>query len=495
MAQQRQVATLTPEGEIAVDFIERFCVQSKGAEGGRLIKLRPWQRQLVLDLLKSDPLTGLRQHRTGLIGVAKKNGKSLLSSTLAAYFLNEDPEPGGEIYSAAAAKDQARIVFDETKKMIEGSPALAKRCIPYRDAIECVSGTVYRVISADARTQDGINPSVCIFDEVHRQPTSELWSIVQMGMAARSQPLLLGISTAGDGPEGICWDLYSYGKQVQSGEIDDPTFFFRWWEPKDPQASHLDPSLWQEANPGLGDFLSHEAIEAESKQLSESDFRRFRLNQWPAGAGNWLPQGAWEPLKSDRIIEPGSVPIVLSFDGSYADDATAIVGATVEEVPHVMVMGLWEKPIMRPTWRVPLDEVKARVIQLIDEWHPLEFAVDPSFWKDVLLEVERERPRQVIIEVPPRNARSVPATQLFFQLVTSKRLTHDGNPALARHIGNAKLVQTSAGGVIRKETKGSTKKIDLAVAALMAVDRAKALAKKTRKHTVWDLAELLKEGN
>ena len=121
MAQQRQVATLTPEGEIAVDFIERFCVQSKGAEGGRLIKPRPWQRQLVLDLLKSDPMTGLRQHRTGLIGVAKKNGKSLLSSTLAAYFLNEDPEPGGEIYSAAAAKDQARIVFDETKKMIEGS--------------------------------------------------------------------------------------------------------------------------------------------------------------------------------------------------------------------------------------------------------------------------------------------------------------------------------------------------------------------------------------
>ena len=488
-----KTAPLRHEGRIAVDFIEKFCVQSKGAEGGKLIRLRDWQRQLTVDLLEPDPITGLRKHRTALIGMAKKNGKSLVSSAWAAYFLNVDPEPGGEIYSAASAKEQAKIVFDETKKMVEASPDLSKRCIPYRDAIECVSGSVYRAISADAGTQDGINPSICIFDEVHRQPDSELWSIVQLGMATRRQPMLIGITTAGAGAEGICWDLYDYGRRVQAGEIEDPTFFFRWWQPTNPQVDHLDRIAWAEANPGLGDFLPVAAVVAESKQLPEGDFRRLRLNQWPAGAGNWLPQGAWEPLKSDRVIKPGSVPIVLSFDGSFSDDATAIVGATIEAEPHVMVLGIWEKPPMQPTWRVPLEDVKQRVIELIDTWHPVEFAVDPSFWKDVLLEIERERPRQLILEVPQRNARSVPATQLFFQLVTSGRLTHDGNPALARHIGNAKLVQTPSGGVIRKETKGSAKKIDLAVAALMAVDRAKALAGKRRRHTAWDLNELLKE--
>lgn len=481
---------LVPDGDLAIDFVERFCVQSKGAEGGKLIRLRGWQKTIVRELLSVDTQTGLRLHRTALIGMAKKNGKSLLSSTLAAFFLNVDTEPGGEIYSAAASKDQAKIVFNETKKMIESSPALLDRCTPYRDAIECVNGTVYRAISADARTQDGINPSVCVFDEVHRQPSSELWSIVQMGMAARRQPLLIGITTAGDGPLGICWDLYDYGRRVKSGEIDDPTFYFRWFEPENPKVSHLDRDAWAEANPGLGDFLSWEAVEAESKQLPEGDFRRLRLNQWPSGVGNWLPQGSWAPLASDRKVVPGETKIVLSFDGSYSDDATAIVGATIEEKPHVMVLGLWEKPVMQPTWRVPLHEVKQTLMSLIDEWNPVELVVDPSFWKDILLEVERERPRVLIVETPPRNARTAPATQLFFQLVTSGRISHDGNPALARHVGNAQLVQTAQGGVIRKETKGSSKKIDLAVAAVMAVDRAVALSRKGSRVRIWNLADL-----
>ncbi len=483
------------EGHRAVSFVEQFCIQSKGAEGGSRIKLRQWQRDLYIGLLQPGP-NGKRKNRTALIGVAKKNGKSLLGSTLATYFLNLDPEPGGEIYSAAAAKDQAGIVFNETKKMVEASPTLTKRCKVYRDVIECVNGTVYRVIAADARTQDGINPSVCIFDEVHRQPDSELWSIVQMGMAARSQPLLIGITTAGDGPEGICWDLYDYGKRLQSGEIEDPTFFFRWWEPKQPDADFRDPAVWQEANPGLGDFLSYEAVEAESKQLPEGDFRRLRLNQWPAGAGDWLPAGLWDELTISRQVSPKEVEIVFAFDGSFTDDSTAIVGATIEKNPHIMVMAKWEKPINEPTWRVPLDEVKAKVFELIDEWKPSEFVIDPSGWKDVFEAISTERPKQVLLEYPQSPARMVPATQQFFQAASGHALSHDGNKALARHIGNAKLVQTARGSQIRKETKGSKKKIDLAVAALMAVDRARALfGKKPRKHGVWDLNELLKEKN
>lgn len=466
-------------------------MQSKGTEGGTLIKLRPWQQDLIRDLLVHTP-SGTRKHRTALIGMAKKNGKSLLGSALATYFLNVDPEPGGEIYSMAAAKDQARIVFDETKKMIEASPLLSRRCKPYRDAIECVSGTVYKTRAADAKSQDGINPSVCIFDEVHRQPNSELWSIVQMGMATRRQPLLIGITTAGAGPEGLCWDLYDFGKRIQTGEIDDPSFFFRWYEPKDLKANHKDEKTWAEANPGLGDFISYEAVRAEVNIQSEADFRRLRLNQWPTGAGDWLPKGTWESLASDRVIEPGKVDVVFAFDGSHSDDSTALVGCTVEAKPKIFVVGHWEKPINQPSWRVNVDEVERAILAAAQVWKPREIVADPFRWQRSLQFLAKEIGEKTVLEFPQSPARMVPATQRFYQSAVAQLIEHDDNKALARHIGNAKLHMSAMGGQIRKTTRGSGQKIDLAVCSIMAYERASVLAGKVKKvPQVWDLSKLV----
>jgi len=477
------------EGDRVVSFVESFCVQSKGSEGGKIIRYRPWQKELTTSLFATNPETGKRKHRTALIGVAKKNGKSLLGSTWATYLLNADPEPGGEIYSCASAKDQAKIVFDETVKMIEASPALSKRARIYKTAVECVTGTVYRAIAAEARTQDGINPSACIFDEVHRQPSSELWSIVQMGMATRSQPLLIGITTAGDGPEGLCWDLYDYGKRVQSGEIEDSSFFFRWYEPANAKVSHLNRDAWQDANPGLGDYLSWEAVEAESQQLPESDFRRLRLNQWPSGAGDWLPTGVWASRYTEREIEPGSVDVVFAFDGSFSDDSTALVAVTVEKVPHIMVIGHWEKPLNNPHWRVPIDEVENEILRQAKIWKPREIVADPFRWQRSLQFLSRELGERTVLEFPQSPSRMVPATQRMYQSAVAGSFTHDGNRAMARHVGNAKLHQTSAGGQLRKTSKGSGQKIDLAVCAVMAYERASVLAGKGRAK-IWDLNKL-----
>lgn len=484
------------EGHRAVDFIERFCVQSKGAEGGKLIKLRSWQQEIIVDVFQPSLITKKRKHRTALFGVAKKNSKSLLGSTLATYLLNADPEPGGEIYSAAASRDQAGIVFDETKKMIEASPALANRCKIYKSAIECVSGTVYKVIAADARTQDGINPSACIFDEVHRQPSSELWSIVQMGMAAREQPILIGITTAGAGPEGICWDLYEYGKRVQSGEVDDPSFYFKWYEPSNPKCDFNDRAAWKEANPGLGDFISYEAVQAESQQLQEGDFRRLRLNQWPSGAGDWLPQGTWETLESDRIVEPGSVDVVFAFDGSFSDDSTALVGCTIEPKPHLMKLAHWEKPLNDPHWRVPIDQVEKTILELAKLWKPREIVADPYRWQRSLQFLSNELGEKTVLEFPQSPSRMVPATERFYKSAVAGLMTQDGDKALARHIGNAKLHQGAQGGQIRKTTKGSGQKIDLAVCAVMSFERASVLAgTKRRKPRAWDLNALINDEN
>ena len=435
---------------------------------------------------------GLRKHRTALIGMPKKNGKSLIGSALATYFLNVDPEPGGEIFSLAAAKDQAKIVFDETKKMIEASPLLLKRCRLYKDAIECVNGTVYKTRAADAKSQDGINPSVCIFDEVHRQPNADLWSIVQMGMATRRQPLLIGITTAGAGPEGLCWDLYDFGKRVQSGEINDPSFYFKWFEPDDLRADYRDERVWAEANPGLGDFISYDAVRAEVNIQSEGDFRRLRLNQWPSGAGDWLPKGTWEQLDSTRLLEPGKVDVVFAFDGAFNNDSTALVGCTIEEKPQLFVVAHWEKPINEPSWRVDIHEVERTILEEARRWKPKEIVADPYRWQRSLEFLANELGERVVLEFPQSPSRMVPATQRFYQSAVAGLLEHDGNKALARHIGNAKLKMTAAGGQIHKTTKGSGQKIDLAVCAIMAYERAAVLAGKAQKvPTVWDLSKYI----
>lgn len=424
--------------------------------------------------------------------MAKKNGKSLLGSALATYFLNVDPEPGGEIFSLAAAKEQAGIVFNETKKMIKASPLLLERCKIYKDAIECVSGTVYKTRSADAKTQDGINPSVCIFDEVHRQPNSELWSVAQMGMATRREPLLIGITTAGAGPEGLCWDLYDFGKRIESGEIIDPSFFFRWFEPADLKANFRDESVWAEANPGLGDFISYDAVRAEINIQSEADFRRLRLNQWSSGAGDWLPKGTWEGLSSTRVIEPGKVDVVFAFDGSFSDDSTGLVACTVEDHPQIFVVAHFEKPINQPSWRVDVDEVERSILAAAQIWKPKEIVADPFRWQRSLQFLAQEIGERTVLEFPQSPARMVPATQRFYQSAVAGLLEHDGNKALARHIGNAKLHMSASGGQVRKTTRGSGQKIDLAVCSIMAYERASVLAGKAKKvPQVWDLSKLI----
>jgi phage terminase large subunit-like protein len=166
----------------------------------------------------------------------RKNGKSALSSGVALYGLLFGPQ-GGEVYSCAAEKDQAKIVFNMAKRMVELEPDLADAITCYRDVLEVKStGSIYRALSAEAYSKEGLNPSLVIFDEVHAQPNSELWDVMALASGARVDPLLLGITTAGvmtdsSGGESLCYGFYRHGQDVVQGLTDDPSFCFVWWEP------------------------------------------------------------------------------------------------------------------------------------------------------------------------------------------------------------------------------------------------------------------------
>lgn len=352
--------------------------------------------------------------------------------------------------------------------MVEADEDLSSILTVYRDAIEYKrTQGVYRALSADAKLQQGLNPSACIFDEVHVQPNDELWNALVLGMGTRSQPFMLGITTAGFDRDSLLYRLYDYGRKVRSGEVDDPTFFFRWWEPANPNSDWRDERVWAEANPALGDFLHLEALRADARTTPEHEFRRYHLNQWTTTRQAWLPHGAWDACADpERIVEAGT-DVVLGFDGAWSNDSTALVGCTIEESPHLFVIDAWERPTGEQQWRVDIAEVEQAILEACSTYQVRRIACDPYRWQK---EIQVLGGMGLPVEEFPTNslARMVPACQEFYVAVMDRRISHDGDPRLARHVGNAVTKSDRFGTRIVKESSTSSRKIDLAVAAVIA---------------------------
>ena len=468
------------KGALVAQFVNTMCRQTKDSIAGRSgepLIMRDWQSDLVSDLFAS--VDGHRRHRRALIGVPRKNGKSALSAGIGLADLFVTGPDGGEVYSCAADRDQARIVFGMAKRMVELEPELTNIAKLYRDAIEVPSsGSVYRVLSAEAYTKEGLNPSMVLFDEVHAQPNDDLWNVMSLAGGARLEPLLVGITTAGvmtdnRGEPSLCHRLFDYGKQVASGEVDDATFFFRWWAAPD-NADHRDEGVWKAANPSYGDIVAAADFDSTVRSTPENEFRTKRLNQWVTSKQAWLPVALWDALGVVDPPEP-QARVVLGFDGSYSGDSTALVGCTIPDdgdLPVVWVERVWEKQPSDPDdWRVPVDEVMAVVADAMGKYRVAELACDPSLWRSELEQWEALY-GEAVQRIPPTTARMAPACNRFYAAVADGMMTNDGNPTLARHLANAVTKVTPQGTTIVKDAKGSPRKIDAAIAAVIAHDRA-----------------------
>lgn len=464
-----------------IEFIEAYCRITKDTVSGNtgdLIVLRPWQQNLINGLftLRKD---GSYQYRTALVGLPRKSGKSAIGSSIA---LNELllGQDGGEIYSCAGDKEQARIVFKAAKRMVELDQELSENIKVYRDALEVTgTGSTYRVLSADASSQEGLSPTLTIFDELHVQPNSDLWETMTLGSGARKNSLTLAITTAGVkgdrlGNDTICYQLYQHGQRVVKGEEKDPTFYFAWWEPKaGSDADYKDPKVWQEANPGYGDLQSIEDFESVVARTSEVGFRTKRLNQWVTSAESALPQGAWDKLaRPDRIVEDHE-EIILGFDGSYTLDSTALVGCCLKD-KHIFPIKIWERPKDDPGWRVPVMEVEAEIKRTCLQYQVIEIVCDPYRWQRTMAVLDEEEGLPVVSWPTASIARMGPAWQTFYDAVIDELFTHNGDPTLARHISNMVMKRDARGTRPTKEHQTSPRKIDAGIAAIIAFDRANA---------------------
>ena len=465
--------------EPVADFVEGFGRITKdsvaGRAGGPLV-LRDWQKDLLEHLFAWDE-DGLR-HRISLVGMPRKNGKSALGAVLGLYSLILGPK-GAEVYSVAAEKEQARIVFADARRTVEASPELTAITKLYRDAIELPKfNSVYRVLSAESVTKEGLSPTTVIFDELHAQPDRELFDVFSLAMGARGKlATMIAITTAGvrsdrSGRDGIAFSLYEMGKKIARREIEDPTFFMAWWES---EGDHRLRETWDEANPGFGDLNAESDFESAIRRTPEAEFRIKRCNQWVSSVETWLPAGSWDECAGEVTLTSDD-EIVLGFDGSYNGDASVIVGAVMPKAEgdpvKVFLVKAWEKDLEHDPddWRVDISEVEQTVMDFCQKHTVREIACDPFRWQRSM-EVLENRGLPVV-SFPQSPQRMIKACARFYDAVAEKKLIHDGDPLLARHIGNTAVKLTPAGPHIKKENPNSPRKIDAAVAAILAHDRA-----------------------
>lgn len=261
-----------------INFIERYCRQSKGKWAGKPLKLELWQKaflQTVFGFVDKD--TGLRKYKKAILFVARKNGKSALDSGVANYMLTKDGEGGAEIYSVATKREQAKVVWEESKRMIKKSPSLAKR-------IRCLIGGIYydatdsffRALASDSNSLDGLNSSLVICDEVHAWKDKNLMDVMYDSMSAREQPLLLETSTMGTVRQNVFDIEYDYGSQVIDGTVPDETLFPVIYE-LDEEKEWLDEECWMKANPALGTIKSIKDIREKVERAKANPIELVNL--------------------------------------------------------------------------------------------------------------------------------------------------------------------------------------------------------------------------
>jgi phage terminase large subunit-like protein len=487
------------KAERAVRFIN-LLPHVKGKWAGHPFELRPWQEKIVRDLFGTVNRDGTRQYRTAYIEVPRKNGKTSLAAALALYLLVADGEEGAEIYSAACDREQASLAFNVAAAMVRRQPTLRKmlRVIDSQKRIvHPKTNSFYRAIPADAASAHGYNAHAVIADELHAWPNREFWDVLTTSTGARTQPLVIAITTAGYDRNSICWEIHDYAKKVLDGVIEDPTFYACIYA-ADPEDDWEDEKVWKKANPALGDFRSLEEMRMLFKRAKEqpslqNTFRRLYLNQWTSQETRWLDMDKWDA--SAGLVVPEKLRCRECYGGidlSATTDLTAVVlvfpmeNGTVEVLPYFFIpadtarekekrdrvpYATWAKQgfiYLTPGNVVDYSFVEQKIRQLGKEYRVIEWAYDR--WNATQLVQRLAEDGAKVVPVGMGYSSLSAPTKYLEALVLDRKLIHGGHPVLRWCADNVMVEQDPAGNIKPSKAK-STQRIDGIVALVLALSR------------------------
>ena len=482
----------------AVKFIETYLTHTKGELAKKPFILQEYQKeQIIRPLFGWKNEDGTRKYRTAFVFLPRKNGKSTLAAAIILTLLYLDNEFGAEYYSAANDREQASLVFECAKSMIENNPKLLNYVDIFKKSIVYnAQGSFYKSLSSETSTKHGFNVSGAIYDELHAMRddgTENLWQVLETATGARRSPIMIAITTAGFDKYSACYKLYDYAKRVLEGSIKDEQFLPVIFE-ADPDDDIQDPKTWAKANPGLDvslkrSYMEREATKAMNQPSYENIFRRLHLNQWTTSETRWLNDA--DILACDETISEEILKNNVCYGGldlASVRDLTSLV----------LAWRIGEKIIFKHWTFIPEDKFEGRSggkdrVNYMD-WHEfLEVTpgnvTDYNFVKAKILELkdiyniqsiafDRWNSSQLVLELIELGVKMSPfgmgykslspAAKEIESKILERNFIYFNDPVIRWQFGNVQLMTDPAGNIKPAKDK-SIDKIDTIMAACMAI--------------------------
>lgn len=477
-------------------FAERLK-HYKGEWAGQPIQLQPHQRFRLGSVLGWVHVgTGLRRFRTAYNEIPRKNGKSLEAALVALYVTFFDFEGGAEGYCVATKREQAKIVFNDCKKLVLSSGLRSRITVLNANLSREESASKLEPLGADRDSTDGLNPSLIINDEFHAQKNRGLIDVMETATGARSQPLNFQITTAGSDPATPCGAQHDYACKILDRVFVDDTFFafIAHAELDDPPFVE---ATWRKANPNYGvsvkpDDIAALARKAEQMPEAAAAFKQKRLNLWVNALAPWLSLEGWRGGQSRWLAESmRGEACWLGIDMSSKIDLTAVCAAfpptearrrwrllvwcltpeaTLEARAHRdrAPYPLWvERGWLRtnPGNRIDQDVVRQIVLDAGEQFDVQQIGLDP--WNAGNLVKDLEDDGYEVIEVP-QNMQQMSAPAKDFEADVLDGLIDGGqNDLLTWAVSNAVVQRDNKDNIypVKKRSRG---RIDPVIAALLA---------------------------
>ena len=494
-------------GNHIIEFVENYCRHSKGKMGGQLVRLELWEKAWLAATFCFVDDDGIRQYNLSVLIIGKKNGKSLLASAVGLYMLIGDGEPGPEVYAVATKRDQAKIIWQEAKRMVRKSETLLKRIKPLLNELssEDYNCGVFKPLASDSDTLDGLNVHCCLMDELHQWKNGrQLYDIMADGTIGRDQPLILVTTTAGKIREDIYDEIYDDAVRTTNGLFDDVGY-------KDEHSLYIiyeldkreeweKPDCWEKANPGLGTIKNRNALASKVKkaQANPSLVRNLvckEFNIAETSTESWLN---FEELNNETKFDVKELRPTYGIGGADLSSTTDLTAAKmlfrVPDDANIYVMSMYwipadlvekkvaEDKIPYDKWieqgfmrTCPGNKIDASVVTA---WYQeLQDGYDIYLWKEgydawsaqmwVNQMIDAFGPTVMEAVHQGKKTLSAPMKALKADLV-KKRIIYNNNPIDKWCLANTAIDEDRNGNIQPIKTSKSTRRIDGTAALLDA---------------------------
>lgn len=321
-----------------LEFFENYCHHSKGKYGGKRVVLELWEKAMLAAIFGFVDINGLRKYREAILIVGKKNGKSLLASGVGLYLQVADGEPGPEVYAVATKRDQAKIIWQEAKRMVKKSPALLRRVKPLVAELssEDYNSGTFKPLASDSDTMDGLNVHGALMDEIHQWKNGRpLYDIIADGVTAREQPLVFITTTAGTVRKDIYDQKYEEAERLINGYFDENGYkderLIAFVYELDSRKEWIDEKCWYKANPGLGTIKNLNTLRAKVKKAMQDPklvknlvCKEFNIRETSSEA--WL---TFEQIDNRETFDLKELKPRYGIGGCDLSSTTDLTNATV----------------------------------------------------------------------------------------------------------------------------------------------------------------------